>query len=225
MLMAGELGLPGLLLFGTFLVAAVIAALRARRLGPSAAGLVAGALAFAGYWLVHASVEWFWSYPSLTLPAAFVLGAACAPGLLRPDGWLSIPWRRGLALGAVLTALALTPFYFSERYTNDALRTWQADLAGAYDELSRAADLNPLSDRPLATEAVIAEEAGEPQRALAALSEAQSRQPDEWTLYYLEARVLAEFDPAGARRALVEARELNPKGPEIAELEEEIAAP
>ena len=44
MLMASELGIPGLVLFATFVGAALIAALRARRL-PSAAALAAGARA------------------------------------------------------------------------------------------------------------------------------------------------------------------------------------
>jgi len=57
MLMASELGVPGLLLFGTFLVASVLAILRSRRAGPEAAVLGATALAVAAYWLVHASVE------------------------------------------------------------------------------------------------------------------------------------------------------------------------
>ena len=45
---------------------------------------MAGALAVGGYWLVHASVEWFWSYPAMTLPMAFAMGAAAAPAALRP---------------------------------------------------------------------------------------------------------------------------------------------
>src|SRR3712207_9189671 len=64
-------------------------------------------------------------------------------------------------------------------YTNHALRSWENDLPGAYEELGEAADLNPLADRPLAAEAVIAEQVGDPQRALAALAEAQDREPDE----------------------------------------------
>ena len=49
--------------------------------------------------------------------------------------------------------------------------------------------------------------------------------PDEWTLYYLEARVLAGFDPAGAANALEQARELNPTGPEIEALQAEMDHP
>ena len=43
--MFGELGFPGLLFFLAFVVAAIAAALRSRRLGPAAAALSAGALA------------------------------------------------------------------------------------------------------------------------------------------------------------------------------------
>jgi tetratricopeptide (TPR) repeat protein len=218
LLMAGELGVVGLLLFVGFFGGAVAAALRARRLGPSAGILAAGALAVGAYWLLHASVEWFWSYPAITLPATFALGAAAAPALLRPP-------KRGVggrkvvvAAAAVIAAFSMIPFLLSERWTNDALGSWQGDLDGAYSQLEDAADLNPASVRPLAAEAVIAESAGDRQRALAALDRAEKRQPEEWTLYYLEARVLAPIDPAGAQRALQRAKELNPRGADVDEL-------
>jgi O-antigen ligase len=219
MLMGSELGVPGLLLFAGFAVAAVVAVARARRLGPSAAALAAGSLAAASYWLVQASVDWFWHYPAITLPVMFLLGAAAAPALLGLPSPRSGVRRAGLALAAVLAAVAAVPFFLSERLTNQALRGSDADLAGAYSDLELAADLNPLSSRPLAAEAVIAEEAGESQRALGALSRAQQRHPDEWTLYFLEAGILEEIDRGGARRAIERARELNPQGPELDELE------
>jgi hypothetical protein len=218
LLMASELGVGGFLLFAGFFIGGVVGALRSRRLGPSAAALAAGALAIAAYWLLHASVEWFWSYPAITLPAVFALGAAAAPALIRPPPRSSTPRRFILAGVAVIAALSMIPFLLSERLTNDALEGGQADLDGTYSELEDAADLNPTSVRPLATEAVIAESAGDRQRALAALDRAEKRQPDEWTLYYLEARVLAPIDPAGAQRALEEAKALNPIGLEVDEL-------
>lgn len=223
MLMASELGVPGLVLFFTFLIAAVVAIARARRLGPSAAALAAGVLASAGFWLVQASVDWFWHYPAITLPVAFLLGAGMAPGLLRPAGPRRAAPRFALAFAAVLVAVAAAPLFLSERLTNQALRS-QDDLTDAYSDLELAADLNPWSARPLAAEAVIAEGAGEPQRALGALSQAQQRHPDEWTLYFLEARVLEDIDPLAARRAIERARELNPIGPEIDSLEKRISA-
>jgi tetratricopeptide (TPR) repeat protein len=111
----------------------------------------------------------------------------------------------------------MIPFLLSERLTNDALES-TGDPENAYSELEDAADLNPASVRPLAAEAVIAESEGDRQRALAALDRAEKRIPDEWTLYYLEARVLAPIDPAGAQRALAEAKALNPIGVEVDEL-------
>jgi hypothetical protein len=223
MLMASELGVPGLLLFGVFVVAGTWAALRSRRRGPQAAALVAGALSVAGYWLVHASGEWFWSYAVITLPMAFVLGAAAAPALHNPGGGPRRGVRIGFAVAAAVAALSLLPFFFSERYTNEGIRSAGADPEGAYEDLDRAADLNPFTDRALAAEAVIADRNGDRTRALAALDEAEDRQPDEWTLYYLRAQVLASSDPQGANRALQRARELNPRGEEIAVLADEIA--
>lgn len=222
LLMAGELGLPGLALFVAFLAAAAVAALRARRLGPSAAALCAAVLAMSAYWLVHASVEWFWSYPALVLPVTFALGAAAAPAVLRPTATTKRPVRMGLLLATALAVAAMLPIFLSERYTNQALRSWENDLPGAYEKLNDAADLNPLADRPLTTEAVIAERSGDPQRALRALAEAQRREPDEWTLHLLEARLLAPIDPAGAARAIATARELNPEGSEVDDLEQQL---
>jgi hypothetical protein len=218
-LMASELGLPGLLLFGMFFVEAVLAVVRSRRLGPAAAALGAGALTIAAYWLVHASVEWFWSYPSITIPVIFALGAAAAPSQLRPGSDASRRGRVVVGVVAGVFALAAIPILLSERYTNDAWRNWRADLPGAYKKLEDAADLNPLSVQPLVYEATIAESVADRQRALTALDKAEQRRPDEWTLYYLEARVLGPIDPSGAQRALNQARSLDPKGEEIDSLQ------
>jgi hypothetical protein len=222
LLMASELGLPGLLLFALFVAGAAVAVFRARRLGPSAAALAAAALAIGAYWLVHASVEWFWSYPAVTLPVVFALGAAAAPALLRPASSPRRAPRIGFAAGAVLLALSMIPFLLSERYTNSGLRTGVTDPDSAYSDLEQAADLNPFSDRPLAAEAIVAEALDDRQRALAALDRAERREPTEWTLYYLEARLLAPIDPVGAQRALTEAHALNPRGEEIMELAQEL---
>jgi len=168
-------------------------------------------------------VEWFWHYPAITLPPLFALGAASAPSLLRPAEAPRRGPRIALVVMAAVAAVALVPFFLSERYTKDAVKNWRDDLPQAYSNLDRAADLNPWSEKPLAAEAVIAESAGEPQRALAALSEAQERTPDEWTLYYLEARAKESTgDPVGARRAIERALALNPHGPEILELQKSL---
>ena len=63
---ATELGLVGVALFAALLTGAVLAGRHAlRRDAAAAAGPCAVALA----WLVHASIDWFWQLPAVTLPA------------------------------------------------------------------------------------------------------------------------------------------------------------
>ena len=72
---AAELGLVGLLAFGLAVAGAVSAARRAlarERL------LAAGSCAAALVWLVHASIDWDWQLPAVTLPAIVLAGALVA---------------------------------------------------------------------------------------------------------------------------------------------------
>lgn len=225
MVMLAELGLPGILLFLTFVIGAVVAVLRARRLGSSAAALAAGALALGAYWLVHASVDWFWPYAGITLPVPFALGAAAAPALRRDVGKQSSRryLRPAAAVAAGMVAVTMIPFFLSARYTNQAIRTWRSDVQASYDDLQRAADLNPWSSRPLAAEATLANDVGDRNRALRAIDDGLDRTPQEWILYYERARALADTDPAGARAALQRAEELDRGGPEIDRLAMELS--
>jgi hypothetical protein len=223
-LMLGELGLPGTLLFLTFLVGSVVAAVRARRLGPSAAALAAGALALSAYWLAQASVDWFWSYAAITLPVPYALGSALAPALRR-DGDGESPrtaTRTALAIAAFAVAIAIVPFFLSARYTNQGIRLGQSNAQGAYEDLDRAADLNPWTARPRAAESVIALEVGDDARALSSIDDAIDRSPRDWLLFMQKAKVLIRTDPAGSRQALEQARRLNPRGPEIDELAKQL---
>jgi hypothetical protein len=72
---AVELGLIGLLLFGMFLGGVAAAGSRALRSGaPIAAGAGAAFVA----WLLHASIDWDWQMPAVTLPAIILAGALIA---------------------------------------------------------------------------------------------------------------------------------------------------
>jgi O-antigen ligase len=69
---AAELGIVGLLAFAGMLAGAVMAARRALRRHPAAA---AGACAGALVYLLHASIDWDWQLPAVTLPAIVLTGA------------------------------------------------------------------------------------------------------------------------------------------------------
>jgi hypothetical protein len=220
MLMLSELGVPGALLMLIFIGGGVIAILRTRRLGPEGAALAAGALAVGAYWFTHASVDWFWSYAAITLPVPFAVGAASAPVLDREPTAERTPVRTGLAVAAIVLAVAMLPFFFSQRDTDRALRTWHSDLAGAYDDLDRAADLNPWSSRALEAKAGIAIANRDRQTALSAIEEGLTRTPQDAILFYMraQAQALGKADLAGARQSLARAKSLSPNDPQIDDL-------
>ncbi len=210
-----ELGLPGLALLVTALVAMTIGVVRAGTLGPSAATLSAIALASGGYWLVHASVDWFWAYPAITAPVIALAGSACAPAIRALHRRSTRSWRGWLIGGLAVLAVSAIPPWLSERYVNDAYASWRTNLTRAYDDLDNARRLNALTDTPLLAEGAIARAAGDRERALVALREAVDQRPEEWAAHYLLAELQARSNPAVARNEIRVALELNPLDAQI----------
>lgn len=205
-----ELGLPGLGMLLGALGGIALGVRRAMRLGPSAAALGAVALASGLYWLVHASVDWFWAYPALTAPTFALLGAACAAPLRTTRGERSrVAGAAAIAVAAVVT-VASVPLFLADGYIDGALADASEDLEGAYEDLDRARVLNPLSDVPLLAEGFVARQAGDRERAVEAFREAIAKRPEGWAARYLLAGLLARSDPEEARRQAAIALELNP---------------
>lgn len=69
-----ELGIVGLALLAVFLVGLALAAARALRQGPVAAGPVAGLVAY----FAHAPLDWDWQMPAVTLIAMVLAGTLLA---------------------------------------------------------------------------------------------------------------------------------------------------
>jgi hypothetical protein len=70
-----ELGLPGLLGFGLMVGGVAVAGRRALRRRPL---LAPGACAVATVWVLHASIDWDWQLPAVTLPAVIAAGLLVA---------------------------------------------------------------------------------------------------------------------------------------------------
>jgi hypothetical protein len=217
-----ELGIVGMALFGTWVVAAATGATRARRLGRAAAWVSAFSLTAATYWLFHSSLDWFWPYPALTAPVFALVGSACAPALSsgerRPPG----RGRLLVAAGAVLLAVSTVPPFLSQRYVNDAYDVWRSDPGRAYADLDRARSLNPLSVDPILAEGAIARANGDRARAIHAFGDAIERRPQEWVSYYLLAVLHQRDDPRLARRELAAARARDPHNVEVRALAEKL---
>jgi O-Antigen ligase len=73
-------GLVGFALFAIFLVAAIAAAMPARRRQGLEAFVAGAALLPLVVWVIHGSIDWFWEIPALSGPALGFLGAAGALG-------------------------------------------------------------------------------------------------------------------------------------------------
>ncbi|HET9102959.1 MAG TPA: O-antigen ligase family protein [Solirubrobacteraceae bacterium] len=210
-------GAVGLVLFAAFLVAAIAAAVRARR---SRDGLVR-ALAAAGLmplivWTVHGSVDWFWEMPALSGPALGFLGAAGA--LARPAAARtadassrSRDRRRHTALPAVgwllsaVIALAATVAlglpYLATRKASIASNLAASNPRAALAELHSAADLDPLSSEVTRSAGQIALQIGDLRLAAHWFNETLRREPGDWYAYLgagLAASALG--DRATARR-------------------------
>ena len=219
-----ELGLPGLTLLIVLLVAGTAAVTRARRLGPSAAGLGAITVASGTYWLAHSSIDWFWPYPALTAPVMMMLGAACAPAALALHPASKRSWRPWLIGSLVILALSAVPPFLSERYVNNAYSGWRDDIGRAYDDLGRAQSLNPLSDGPLLAEGAIARAVGDRTRALSAFRKAAAKRPEEWAAHYLIAALEADSDLPVARNEITVALRLNPLSKPVRKLARKLEA-
>jgi hypothetical protein len=219
-----ETGLIGTLLLAAALATALLAAVRSiRRAGGLGGAVAAGATMAFLYWLVHASFDWFFEFASLGAGAFAMLGLSCAL-LPRPAAGrdsaaehsrrprIPRPLAAGtLAFAVLAAALALALPWFAERDVRAASSQWRGDPRSAFDRLDRAAELNPLSERPSLIAGSIALRIGDLRHARAAFQAAVERNPhSEYAVFEL-GLIASEVGEAGRgqryfRRALV----LNP---------------
>lgn len=205
-----ETGIVGALLGLGFLAVVLWRAVAGARRSPGD-GLALACLAGGLYWLVHASVDWFWEIPALTAPALVLLAfAGAAEGSPARERGVS---RRvalaGAALVAVLAATLAVP-WIAVRLTDRAVAL--AGGARAYALLHEAARLDPLSEQPALAEATLAANAGDRPREVRALHAASARDPADWYPWFMLGIVAGrEHRPAAARALLARAHRMSPR--------------
>ncbi len=177
-----QMGLVGALLLAGAFAAAMAGAARARSLPPSGRAAAVACAAVFGYWLLHASIDWFWEFPALTGAAIAALGMAAALG---PREATASPKAlpRSLfaaaAAGAAALALSFAVPWLAELELDRAQDSWRADPSAAFERLDRAAALNPLTIRPQLTAGTIALRLGQTAVAEREFRDALRREPDE----------------------------------------------
>jgi len=209
----GELGLVGLILLATALLAILVGlAVRIRGGGRTLhAALFAAGLA----WALAAAVDWHWEMPVVTLWLFAAGGAAIAAPAGRPSRFAApaIPVR--LAVAVPLVILAALPFQILSS------QAWldRADDAFARDDCAAASDdarssISALGSRPEPYELLgyCAIRDGRPRQAIDDMQEAIDRDPDNWNFRYglALARAAAGLDP---RREVRQARDMDPLEP------------
>lgn len=220
----GELGLVGLLLLAGFLVASAgRAAWLRRRLGGTAAALVASMVCASVYFFIHASFDWLEEFPALASPAfalplvALVIASPAATiGRRRPRAVrAAAALLAALFLGAA--AFAVGPAYLASRYDDRAARTWTANPQAAFRDLDRASGLAPLSARPELRAGTLAVDLDELERARRHFQASLTRE-DTWYAHLSLALIAsARGEKIKAAREIRIAHTLNREDPFVSE--------
>lgn len=214
-------GLVGALLFALFLLSALLAALRGRRRTShrATAGILLLPLVV---WLVQGSIDWFWEYPVLSVPALAFAGAAGALGRAPtepPSGRSADRRRRGLTIaGALCAALlaaaaiaALAVPFVAAREIRRATLVWPTRPALAYSQLRSATDLLPFDAQLYLVGGAIALNLGEYSQARTWLAQAERHDDQNWLTPFALGLVEGEQGrPAQSRSQLRRALRLNP---------------
>jgi hypothetical protein len=181
-----QTGLIGAVLLGGALLMALVAAWRVRSAPRGRKAVAGAAVGIAAYWLLHASVDWFWEFAALTGTAMAMLGLAgalaprpepAAEEAERPSR-LRLPAAVSTVLAAAALAVSIALPWGSELLVREASANWTEDPQAAFDQLDTATSLNPLSNVPQLTAASIALEIDDVPRARAEFAEALEHDPE-----------------------------------------------
>jgi tetratricopeptide (TPR) repeat protein len=207
---AAELGLIGIALFLGFLAAVSLAAwkrLAASRDGGG--GVLVAVIAAAA---IGAGIDWTWEIPAAFGPAVICAGllTASVPALpLKRDGyWLgaatvAVAWVAMIAAGLVVLA------EIELRQSRSAAA--DGNLSEGIHRAQQARTVEPWSAEPYTQLALLEEQRGNVDQALADLHKAENRDSEDWRLSLIEARLQQrQGDMPAARKALERAQTLSP---------------
>jgi O-Antigen ligase/Tetratricopeptide repeat len=212
----GELGIIGFV----FLIAAIglggiAAVMRTRtathRTRSGYAALTACVVAYA----VGAAVDWMWEFTVVSVVAFAALGWAVGGNGSGPSGIPRLALRTGLPLLAVLAIVALAiPLLATLEIRDSQAAVRDNDLGEAIEQARAARDIQPWAASPHLQLALVLEQAGEIEEASRAIREAVKRDPGDWRLWLVRARLETKLGSIQtARRSLRRAMELNPRSP------------
>jgi O-antigen ligase/polysaccharide polymerase Wzy-like membrane protein len=202
-----QLGAIGTALFIAFVVAAGLAVTRGSAFVD---GVARAGVAAAVYYAIHGSGDWLWEFAGLGAPAFAWLGLAGS----RPavDHARALPVRIGAVAVAVAIALSFVFPWLAELEARRAAQIWARDPAGAFHDLDRSRDLNPLSARADLLAGAIASRENDVRRMADAFEGAVDRTPGDWYAHLELGIAYATLGHrARALAQLAQAKRLNPR--------------
>lgn len=211
-----ELGWPGALLMLAFLLAlatvSVQALSRARRHATHGAGVAV--VAVLAVFLVQAGIDWMWESTAVTVLAVGGAGILWAR-LSDPAPELRLPTlgRVGATAACLAMGLIMLPGLVSSSLMRDSQQSARAgDLGSATAQANDAIASAPWAAMPRVQRGLVAEAAGDLRSARADIRAAREREPVNWRLPLILARLEARLGrPAAALREFRHARELRPQ--------------
>jgi hypothetical protein len=215
-----ERGLVGGAIFFGFIAICLGAGLweRFRNLRPEGKAQVGALVAAVTYWSTHASVEWLWQLPAVTLPAMIFLALLVAPwgrngGPAVITGW---PLRTLGVCVAVVALMMVAPLYISDKYLEQSRAAESPKRALA--SVERAQDFNPFDATLPRQEAEYAIEVGDWERVERAYDREIELSPEHYAPYMLRATYHERrAEPAQALSYYQQALERNPLDEELQE--------
>lgn len=214
----GELGVPGILLLGGFLVltlgCGLVRSLRGPRRGIAAAA-TAGCAAFA----VSATVDWSWEVtvvPVAFLGLAAVVLAPAGPRARRPRRealFAGLPVRVSMALAAALAMVLIALPLVGASYIRDSRSHFNAgELGLAFQDARHAQQVQPYAASPRLQQGLVLERAGRLGQAATEVRSAISKEPTNPVPWAALSRIEAtRGDARSAVAAYRRARALDPQ--------------
>ena len=217
----GELGIVGLvLLLGFFVTSVAVGGTRLMGENEEQRAAVAALLAVAAGYLLEAGIDWMWELTAVSVVAMVALGLLTGPSMLPPAPFAVERTRRPLVgVLAVIVALALMVAEGVPVLATMSIRHSQNAAAAnnskkALDDALAAKSIQPWAASPYLQIALVREQAGHLPEAHAAIAQAIDRDPVDWRLWLVKARLETKSGLIEqARESLARARELNPRSP------------
>lgn len=212
-----ELGWPGALLMLAFLASLAVVAMRALRRGrrSSTKAAATAMVALLAVFIVQAGGDWMWES---TAVAALALAAAAIASMRLSDDAdgpvLGPPGRIAACVGSLAICLLLLPGTVSvSRVRASQSSAAVGDLRAAAAEADDAVAAAPWAASALLQRGLVAEARGNLVAARGDIRDAARREPQNWRMPFVLARVEASLGhPRAARWALRRARRLRPRG-------------